>query len=218
MSAWNDHLAGEAKRLWIEGKSATEIARSIPGKFTRNAVIGKLHRMGVTSAHRMAPKTPPLTGAARSARWRNLNAPSVTVREQTRRAPKPGPHNKPGAVFGKVSILDQEAADKKRAQMRGHGQAAIQRVIASDIESPNAVPLLEHTKGCRWPLGERGDVRFCCNPVRVEGGPYCEGHHAVSLSPFQPERLREPRAANDQPRKTPRPRVQTGWDDAREAA
>lgn len=69
--SWTDERVMLLKRLWVEGKTAAEIAKTIGGGVTRNAVIGKAHRMKLsgrispiqentrpeTTAHRAAPKT-----------------------------------------------------------------------------------------------------------------------------------------------------------------
>lgn len=44
---WTPLLTEQLKALWSEGKSAGEIARSLKGDFSRNAVIGKVHRLGL---------------------------------------------------------------------------------------------------------------------------------------------------------------------------
>jgi len=56
MSAtWTDDRVETLARLWKDGRSASQIARDLGG-VTRNAVIGKVHRMGLTG--RAAPHVP----------------------------------------------------------------------------------------------------------------------------------------------------------------
>ena len=45
--AWTDERVELLKKLWAEGLSASQIAREI-GDVTRNAVIGKVHRLGLS--------------------------------------------------------------------------------------------------------------------------------------------------------------------------
>ena len=45
--AWTDERVEMLKKLWIEGLSASQIARKMGG-VTRNAVIGKVHRLGLS--------------------------------------------------------------------------------------------------------------------------------------------------------------------------
>jgi GcrA cell cycle regulator len=53
--AWNDERVELLKKFWAEGLSASQIASKMGG-VTRNAVIGKVHRLGLSG--RAAPATP----------------------------------------------------------------------------------------------------------------------------------------------------------------
>lgn len=53
--AWTDDRVEILKKLWAEGLSASQIAREL-GDVTRNAVIGKVHRLGL--AGRASPTKP----------------------------------------------------------------------------------------------------------------------------------------------------------------
>jgi GcrA cell cycle regulator len=66
---WTDERVEQLKSLWTEGLSASQIARALGG-VTRNAVIGKVHRLGL--AGRATP--------ARSDRPRLPSAPKMTTR------------------------------------------------------------------------------------------------------------------------------------------
>ena len=48
MMAWNDERVAILKKMWLEGNSASEIAKNL-GNITRNAVIGKVHRLGLSN-------------------------------------------------------------------------------------------------------------------------------------------------------------------------
>lgn len=53
LADWTDDRIATLKRLWAEGRSATYIAEEIGG-ISRNAVIGKAHRLGL-ERHPKAP-------------------------------------------------------------------------------------------------------------------------------------------------------------------
>ena len=53
--SWTDERVTTLRRLWLEGLSASQIARQL-GEVTRNAVIGKVHRLGLSG--RAAPSQP----------------------------------------------------------------------------------------------------------------------------------------------------------------
>lgn len=61
VSAWTDDRVGRLKTLWIEGRSAAEIARDLDHGLTRSAVLGKVYRLGLSAGH------PPASRSARAA-------------------------------------------------------------------------------------------------------------------------------------------------------
>jgi len=66
---WTDERVEQLKNLWTEGLSASQIARALGG-VTRNAVIGKVHRLGL--AGRASP--------SRVERPRITSTPRVSIR------------------------------------------------------------------------------------------------------------------------------------------
>ena len=46
--SWSEERVEVLKKMWLEGKSASEIAKEL-GDITRNAVIGKVHRLGLSN-------------------------------------------------------------------------------------------------------------------------------------------------------------------------
>ena len=53
--SWTDERVTTLKKLWLDGLSASQIAKQLGG-VTRNAVIGKVHRLGLSG--RAAPSQP----------------------------------------------------------------------------------------------------------------------------------------------------------------
>ncbi|WP_068875122.1 MULTISPECIES: GcrA family cell cycle regulator [unclassified Phenylobacterium] len=53
---WTDERVEVLSKLWRDGKSASQIARDLGSGITRNAVIGKIHRLGLSG--RAAPRLP----------------------------------------------------------------------------------------------------------------------------------------------------------------
>lgn len=70
---WTEERISRLKKLWTDGKSASQIAVAF-GDITRNAVIGKVHRLGLSSRpspirKQTAPAAPrPVPMAQRQAR------------------------------------------------------------------------------------------------------------------------------------------------------
>ncbi len=87
---WTDERVELLKKLWLDGLSASQIAKQLGG-VTRNAVIGKVHRLGLSG--RATPSQPQrnLFKAPRPAR------PAVTA--QPRRQSEPSPPQLPVQAF-----------------------------------------------------------------------------------------------------------------------
>ncbi|MFN4175580.1 GcrA family cell cycle regulator [Phenylobacterium sp.] len=94
---WTDDRVHTLTRLWREGLSASQIARALAGGVTRNAVIGKVHRLGLSG--RTKPSAPALR-ARREARPRRVIRCAATIRR-----PTPSPPLEPPPEIGAASIL-----------------------------------------------------------------------------------------------------------------
>jgi GcrA cell cycle regulator len=82
---WTDERVTTLKKLWLEGLSASQIAKQLGG-VTRNAVIGKVHRLGLSG--RAAPSQPsrPVLRTPRPAR------PASIATHHAPRRVEPQPH------------------------------------------------------------------------------------------------------------------------------
>ena len=93
-AGWSDDRVTTLKSLWRDGQSASQIARALGG-VTRNAVIGKIHRLGLSG--RPAPSRPGRTRVVR------LPRPVAISRRQANLPPRavvalPTPPEGPGLV------------------------------------------------------------------------------------------------------------------------
>jgi GcrA cell cycle regulator len=94
-AGWTEERVGALKKLWLEGQSASQIAKQLGGGVTRNAVIGKVHRLGLSgraapSQPARAPRTPrPRAPIAQPSAPRRIEA--VQPRPMTPVAPPPAP-------------------------------------------------------------------------------------------------------------------------------
>ncbi|HXW19462.1 MAG TPA: GcrA family cell cycle regulator, partial [Roseiarcus sp.] len=50
--AWTDEIVEQLKQHWMDGKSASQIASLLGNGLTRNAIIGKVHRLGLAGRAR----------------------------------------------------------------------------------------------------------------------------------------------------------------------
>ena len=93
---WTDERVEVLKKLWLDGLSASQIAKQLGGGVTRNAVIGKVHRLGLSGRAtpskparpvvvRMAPRPRPISTPAAPRRPTPLPTvaqPTVIVRRE----------------------------------------------------------------------------------------------------------------------------------------
>jgi hypothetical protein len=100
---WTEDRVEQLKSLWTEGLSASQIARALGGGVTRNAVIGKVHRLGL--AGRATP--------SRSDRPRLPSAPRMSMRTH---------HPPPPIVEEDPDRSDHQQRDVPLAHRRPIGQ------------------------------------------------------------------------------------------------
>ena len=163
--SWTDERVTLLKKLWTEGHSASQIASQLGG-VTRNAVIGKVHRLG-------------LSGRA---------TPSRPVKKPPRLArPKP-PRQKVDAV---VVATGEKAAPVRTVSVPQAEKEAAAHLPPAILEDGSTASILNiRDSMCKWPIGDPADANFAFCGRKAEGGVYCAEHAKVA---FQPARKRERR-------------------------
>lgn len=161
-ATWTDERVELLKKLWGDGLSASQIATEIGGGITRNAVIGKVHRLGL-SGRGKAKAAPP-------ARPKGKAAPAPN-------APAPAPPPRPAAVVAPApAALAVEAAPEPAPPPAADevGLPLSERVTIMDLRESM----------CRWPMGDptKPEFRFC-GARSVTGLPYCSNHAQVAYQP-----------------------------------
>lgn len=203
--SWTDERVETLKRMWAEGASASQIAKEL-GQVTRNAVIGKVHRLGLSN--RVAPGGRGEEGEAAE------EPPAAAVPEPAAAAPAPRaeppaePEEEPEAPAGATEEEDEEEADAApvpfRRQIIPAGQPLPPQPSANEIspeaqaaalaveQSARRLTLMELTeKTCKWPVGDPATPNFwfCGLPVQ-QGKPYCDAHVGVAFQPMSARRDR----------------------------
>ena len=194
--AWTDERIALLKQYWEEGRSASQIAEVLGEGLSRNAVIGKAHRLGLASrpsplktgepkAEAKTVRAEPKPAAPRAAP-RPTPAPAPAAAAPTPQAPatpvaQPAPAATPAAPPPVPAGLQPAA---KAAAPRGKGG----KVTLLDLND----------RICKWPIGhpDEADFHFCGKPVNP-GFPYCGEHCLVAYQAQMPRR--------DRPAGPPRP-------------
>lgn len=162
--AWTDDRVELLKKLWNDGLSASQIANQMGG-VTRNAVIGKVHRLG-------------LSGRATSTRGRAAKGAGKTAaskqRSQRREPKMPNLNIGNTALKAEPQIKAEPIAQEKIVPM------SLVKTVSGDNIS--IFDLTEYT--CRWPEGDpsTSDFHFC-GSKNNGSGPYCEAHAEIAYQP-----------------------------------
>ena len=184
--AWDQNRIDRAKAAWLKGESAEWIARELGDGLTRNAVIGKMHRLGL---QRGRPSKPQQARAPRVRLPKLATAPAATKMKrgpgEHRTAPKSGNAN----PWGASSPAD---AAKKRAEAEVYGAAKLKSF--AEPANDDAITLMARRFGqCAWPVGTpaRPADQLCCGQrVDPTATPttagYCERHRARASAGMAP--------------------------------
>lgn len=210
--AWTDERIALLKRYWEEGCSASQIAELLGEGLSRNAVIGKAHRLGL--AARPSPlktadgKAEPRGGAERPApRPRAAARPASGTPAPDRGPPSPSPRDvAPAASPSGAAPASARSDPPAPAPVVAPGA----RPAAPARPRGGRVTLLDlNDRICKWPIGhpDEPDFHFCGKPVSP-GFPYCPDHCLVAYQAQQPRRDRPPGSPPQRPfgPNLPRPR------------
>ncbi|WMT87634.1 GcrA cell cycle regulator [Pelagibacterium sp. 26DY04] len=169
---WTDERVALLKKLWMEGLSASQIAAELSGGVTRNAVIGKVHRLKLSARAKPASVTP-RAKAPRPAAPRRPSAPS-------------GPRGTASAAASAVSQRRTTSAPTMGATaLKIDAEMEMEAVVETTakvaelfIPVEERISLLQLTeKTCKWPIGDPMSSEFhFCGRDSDEGKPYCEFH------------------------------------------
>ncbi|EEX08121.1 GcrA family cell cycle regulator [Ruegeria arenilitoris] len=189
--SWTDERVELLKKMWGEGQSASQIAKELGG-VTRNAVIGKVHRLGLSNR----------TAGAAPAKAEPKEKPAPAPKAEAK--PKPAPKTEPARPAAAAPAAEAKPATPPRRQIIPAGQPLPPQPSANEI-SPEALAkvnevekkakkltLMELTeKTCKWPVGDPAtdDFWFCGLPAEP-GKPYCEAHVGVAFQPMSSRRDR----------------------------
>jgi GcrA cell cycle regulator len=170
-STWTRADKATLERLWMdEGLSAGVIAKMLGT--TRNAVIGKINRMGLTRSPSIARMNYTYAMAIRSARGR------------ARKVVKPHLGAHPGHKHN--------ASDQKVRHILAVASAKLAFAGKAGPTPPHAKPLLDLARHeCKWPVNDArssdGHV-FCAAHTEI-GCNYCPEHQARAWQPSREKRV-----------------------------
>jgi GcrA cell cycle regulator len=205
--SWTDERIEQLKTMWQKGMTASQIAEELGG-VSRNAVIGKAHRLELQS--RPSPvkavetetaKTEPRKAAP--PKPKPVAAPEVSVARppppapvETIAPPQPvptSPHAPTGAQLrsiGPGGFLRQGPGDQAPPATPAPPRRLVPAKPSPEISGKTGLLDL-NDKICKWPLGHPGepDFHFCGDKVNP-GFPYCVAHCSHAYQAQLPRRDR----------------------------
>ncbi|MGI9524513.1 MAG: GcrA family cell cycle regulator [Hyphomicrobiaceae bacterium] len=158
--SWTDDRVDLLKKLWGEGLSASQIAGRLGG-VTRNAVIGKVHRLG-------------LSGRATTTRMKSTRPRRSSASIKRIGKPRFAQTGNPALRSLYSGDCDSFFMPAEDIEIPLHERRSLQDLTESS---------------CRWPIGDPQNADFhFCNGEKVPGLPYCEHHCRRAFQPPQTKR------------------------------
>ena len=217
--SWTEERIDRLKAMWTEGATASQIADELGG-VSRNAVIGKAHRLGLEARpspvkpgeEKETPKKAAKAAAPKAARPAKVESSTASPHADDV-APGDAP---PGDGPNLPPIAPQRATSSSpdsTLQYRSVGPGGFIRQGPGDTQAPippapprRLVPakpsaevadktsLLDlNDRICRWPMGHPGEPDFhFCGQAANPGFPYCVQHCGVAYQAQLPRRDRRP--------------------------
>jgi GcrA cell cycle regulator len=179
---WTEERVELLKKLWLEGLSASQIAGVLGEGVTRNAVIGKVHRLKLSGRAKPTSSAPRVRQAPRPAA-RRVASPSSGGGMRSSGFGGGGGGGSNLGVTRTARPMSAGAAIQGATALKMEEEFAVEMEmapVAAELFIPveqrlSLLQLNEHT--CKWPIGDplTPDFYFC-GQHSEEGKPYCDFH------------------------------------------
>jgi GcrA cell cycle regulator len=212
--SWTDERIATLTKMWESGATASQIADELGG-VSRNAVIGKAHRLGLKArpspvkANEPKPAPRPKELETKAPVKVKPKAPEPETEEEveelegsddavaapaTPSQPLPGPaHDAPRVVsVGPGGFLRQGPGDQQAPIPPAPPRRLVPARPSAEIADKTGLLDL-NDRVCRWPMGHPGepDFHFCGDKVNP-GFPYCVEHCGRAYQAQLPRGARRP--------------------------
>ena len=213
--SWTDERIDQLKAMWEKGLTASQIADELGG-VSRNAVIGKAHRLGLQSRPSpVKPNEAPKKAAPvrKPAPEAEAPKPAAPVQHSAPAPARPAPSVAPAPAQSAAAPAADAPAPAPQPRIISVGPGGFLRQGPGDQQAPippapprRLVPakpspeiagktsLLDLTERiCKWPMGHPGepDFHFCGETVNP-GFPYCVEHCGRAYQAQLPRGTRRP--------------------------
>jgi GcrA cell cycle regulator len=201
--AWTDERIERLRTMWENGLTASQIADDLGG-VSRNAVIGKAHRLGLKARPSPVKANDDETKPAAKPKVKAAEKPAAPRAAAAPVAERPAPAAAAPAAPRPQSDLPKIVSIGPGGFLRqgpGDQQAPIppappRRLVPAkpSPEIADKTSLLDLSERiCRWPMGHPGepDFHFCGEAVNP-GFPYCVEHCGRAYQAQLPRGVRRP--------------------------
>ena len=189
--SWTDERVESLRAMWADGRSASQIAKELGG-VTRNAVIGKVHRLGLSNRAPGTERIEELEAAVP-----DDAAPAEPAAHAASPQPVPEPADPPDTAAEPLempAVLRPKPGNQPMPPQQTPTEISAEALanLAEVAKKARRLTLMQLTeRTCKWPVGDPAtdDFWFCglgCAP----GKPYCETHVAVAFQPMSARRDR----------------------------
>ena len=210
--AWTEERVKKLTLLWKSGNSASKIAIELGEGVSRNAVIGKIHRLGLSERGSRSNTSGP---KIKENKIKDKNLPehqnskvsdlensleASTQRKGKKRGRKPSIKNLTsnenkstlGSNANEVSSLETAEVDNEIDKVALKNMIEIEK----KAKKLNLLELTERT--CKWPIGDpsTSEFWFCGHPSE-QGKPYCETHISIAFQPITTRRDKKQNKINN---------------------
>jgi GcrA cell cycle regulator len=163
--SWTDERVELLRKLWVEGFSASKIAAQLANGITRNAVIGKVHRLGLSG---------------------RVKAP-IASQPRQRSKPSQSPHRLTAPRSSGPMVRGNNALAYAHQPFEAPLVQFVEEVVVPMSERVTITELKEAM--CRWPLGDPVSAEFrYCGTKSPPGDSYCTYHARLAYQPPQDRR------------------------------
>ena len=210
--AWTEERVKKLTLLWKSGNSASKIAIELGEGVSRNAVIGKIHRLGLSERGSGSNGN---EQKIKEKKIKNINLAehqnskvsdlensleSSIQRKGKKRGRKPSIKNlTSNENKSTLGFNANENSSLETAEIDTEiDKVALKNMIEIEKKAKklNLLELTERT--CKWPIGDpsTSEFWFCGHPSE-QGKPYCETHISIAFQPITTRRDKKQNKINN---------------------
>jgi GcrA cell cycle regulator len=201
--SWTEERIERLKKMWHDGATASQIADELGG-VSRNAVIGKAHRLGLEQrpppvkageekdSKKAAPAAVPPKSAAPKASAAKAAPTTAEPTDDAPPAPAPPRTEIQYRSIGPGGFIRQGPGDQQPPIPPAPPRRLVPAKPSPEVADKTSLLDL-NDRICKWPMGHPGepDFHFCGQPSNP-GFPYCVAHCGVAYQAQLPRRDRRP--------------------------